>query len=266
MWENKCADWPEQSRLPAPLWAPLPVRRFGCLSLPSLFLFGSNCHPSNKTCNKGAEWIKGNLYNPKIKSKREKWLSGFSKALIMILSICLFICRSGSDCCLGSLVHWVVRFLSVHLDLMPGGPEESSEVWEARRVRGANVGSTNDEGGNSLYQLITVLERSSSSKRIWATPMKHLWSMRPWSPQTIIWRHIRWSVRTNVGLWRHIKNKRMKIASYLENFTLRTFLKQQRLLIQGIKCFPCNLGFLFGFARSVFQQIDLDIGSCEEQM
>lgn len=62
---------------------------------------------------------------------------------------------------------------------MPGGPEESSDDWEARRVRGAKVGSTNDDGGNSLYQPITVLERSSSSKRICATPMKHLWSMRP---------------------------------------------------------------------------------------
>lgn len=61
------------------------------------------------------------------------------------------------------------------------------------------------------------------------------------------------------------KKKRMKIASYLEDFTLRTFLKQQRLLIQRIERLPCNLGFLFGFARSVFQQIDLDVGSCEEQ-
>ncbi len=48
MWENKCTDWPEQSRLPAPLWAPLPVRRFGCLSLPSLFYLGQIVIPATK--------------------------------------------------------------------------------------------------------------------------------------------------------------------------------------------------------------------------
>lgn len=58
----------------------------------------------------------------------------------------------------------------------------------------------------------------------------------------------------------------MKLASYLENFTLRTFLEQQRLLIQRIERLSSNLGFLFGFARTVFQQIDLDVGSWKEQI
>lgn len=57
----------------------------------------------------------------------------------------------------------------------------------------------------------------------------------------------------------------MKLASYLENFTLRTFLEQQRLLIQRIERLSSNLSFLFGFARTVFQQIDLDVGSWKEQ-
>ena len=65
-------------------------------------------------------------------------------------------------------------------DRTPGGPEElSREVWEARLVREASVGSTREEGGNNLYQPITVLDKSSSSNRICATPMKLLWSMRP---------------------------------------------------------------------------------------
>lgn len=63
---------------------------------------------------------------------------------------------------------------------MPGGPGElSSDDWEALRVREARVGSTKEDGGNNLYQPMTVLDKSNSSNRICATPMKLLWSMRP---------------------------------------------------------------------------------------
>lgn len=55
------------------------------------------------------------------------------------------------------------------------GPVElSRDDWEALLVRGAKVGSTRDEGGNSLNQPITILDRSSSSKSICATPIKDL--------------------------------------------------------------------------------------------
>lgn len=80
------------------------------------------------------------------------------------------------------LLCWVMFSLdsTCYYDLMQGGPVElSRDDWEALRVRGVKVGSTSDEGGNNLYQPITTLDRSSSSRRIWATPMKHLWSMRP---------------------------------------------------------------------------------------
>ncbi len=70
--------------------------------------------------------------------------------------------------------------LLVHYDRTPAGAGElSRDDWEARRVREARVGSTREEGGKSLYQPITLLERSSSSSRICATPMKDLWSIRP---------------------------------------------------------------------------------------
>lgn len=48
------------------------------------------------------------------------------------------------------------------------GPVElSRDDWEARRVRRElSVGSTSDDGGNSLYQPMTMLERSSSSSKI----------------------------------------------------------------------------------------------------
>lgn len=46
-------------------------------------------------------------------------------------------------------------------------------------VSGANAGSTNEVAGNSLNQPITMLDRSKSSSRIWAAPMKDLWSIRP---------------------------------------------------------------------------------------
>lgn len=42
----------------------------------------------------------------------------------------------------------------------------SSEDWEALLVSGARVGSTSEEGGKSLYQPITMLDRSSSSNSI----------------------------------------------------------------------------------------------------
>lgn len=45
---------------------------YGAPLLPVLFLSVDLGQISNETCSKGAEWIKGNLYNPKIKSKREK--------------------------------------------------------------------------------------------------------------------------------------------------------------------------------------------------
>lgn len=57
--------------------------------------------------------------------------------------------------------------------------ELSREDWERRRVRGPMLESASEEVGKSLYQPATALERSSSSKMIWAIPMKHLWSMRP---------------------------------------------------------------------------------------
>lgn len=41
------------------------------------------------------------------------------------------------------------------------------------------LGSAREEVGNSLYQPLTVADRSKSSRRIWAIPMKHLWSIRP---------------------------------------------------------------------------------------
>lgn len=68
----------------------------------------------------------------------------------------------------------------VHYNRPPAGVDElSRDVCDARRVIDASVGSTSEEGGNNLYQSITVLERSSSSSRICATPMKDLWSIRP---------------------------------------------------------------------------------------
>lgn len=57
--------------------------------------------------------------------------------------------------------------------------ELSREDWESRRVRGPMLESASEEVGKSLYQPIMVLERSSSSRTIWAIPIKHLWSMRP---------------------------------------------------------------------------------------
>lgn len=57
--------------------------------------------------------------------------------------------------------------------------ELSREDWERRRVRGPMLESAREEVGKSLYQPETALERSSSSRMIWAIPMKHLWSMRP---------------------------------------------------------------------------------------
>lgn len=41
-------------------------------------------------------------------------------------------------------------------------------------MRGAKVGSTREEGGKSLNHPITMLDRSSSSKSICATPIKDL--------------------------------------------------------------------------------------------
>lgn len=55
----------------------------------------------------------------------------------------------------------------------------SSEDWEALLVSGARVGSTNEEGGKSLNQPITMLDRSSSSNSICTAPMNDLWSIRP---------------------------------------------------------------------------------------
>lgn len=74
----------------------------------------------------------------------------------------------------------LVGRLRVYYDRMQGGPDElSRDDWEARRVRGVRVGSTSDDGGNNLYHPITMLDRSSSSSKIWATPIKHLWSILP---------------------------------------------------------------------------------------
>lgn len=52
--------------------------------------------------------------------------------------------------------------------------ELSRDDWEALLVRGAKVGSTREEGGKSLNHPMTILDSSSSSKSIWATPMKDL--------------------------------------------------------------------------------------------
>lgn len=91
--------------------------------------------------------------------------------LIVVFMSLLLAERCVDDCVEPSLVHY---------DRTPGGPEElSSDDCEARRVREASVGSTREDGGNNLYQPITVLDKSSSSNRICATPMKLLWSMRP---------------------------------------------------------------------------------------
>lgn len=57
--------------------------------------------------------------------------------------------------------------------------ELSREDWERRRVSGPILESASEEVGKSLYQPVTMLDRSSSSKTICAIPMKHLWSMRP---------------------------------------------------------------------------------------
>lgn len=57
--------------------------------------------------------------------------------------------------------------------------ELSRDDWERRRARGPMLESASEEVGKSLYQPVTTLERSSSSKTICAIPMKHLWSMRP---------------------------------------------------------------------------------------
>lgn len=65
--------------------------------------------------------------------------------------------------------HWLLqqRYRSAHRYERPKGPDPlSRDVWEALLVKGANVGSTNEEGGKSLNQPITMLDKSSSSKSI----------------------------------------------------------------------------------------------------
>lgn len=57
-----------------------------------------------------------------------------------------------------------------HYDLLPS---------VSLLVSGARAGSTNEVAGNSLNQPITMFDRSRSSNRIWAAPMKDLWSIRP---------------------------------------------------------------------------------------
>lgn len=49
----------------------------------------------------------------------------------------------------------------------PKGPDPlSRDDWDALLVNGAKDGSTNEEGGNSLNQPITRLDKSRSSKSI----------------------------------------------------------------------------------------------------
>lgn len=57
-----------------------------------------------------------------------------------------------------------------HYDLLPS---------VSLLVSGARAGSTREVAGKSLNQPMTMLDRSRSSNRIWADPMKDLWSIRP---------------------------------------------------------------------------------------
>lgn len=51
-------------------------------------------------------------------------------------------------------------------------------------------------------------------------------------------------------------------GGYLKHLALGTLLEEQVLLVEGLQGLACNLGFLFGFACSVIQQVHLDVGSC----
>lgn len=48
---------------------------------------------------------------------------------------------------------------------------------------------------------------------------------------------------------------------YLKHLALRTLIKEQVLLVERLQGLSCNLGFLFGFACTVIQQVHFDIGS-----
>lgn len=54
------------------------------------------------------------------------------------------------------------------------------------------------------------------------------------------------------------------VYRYLKHFALRTFFKEQGLLVERLQGLACNLSFLFGFTCSVFQQVDLDVRSWAE--
>lgn len=51
---------------------------------------------------------------------------------------------------------------------------------------------------------------------------------------------------------------------YLKHLSLWTLVEEQVLLVQRLQGLSCNLGFLFGFTCSVFQQVHLNVGSCPE--
>lgn len=52
-----------------------------------------------------------------------------------------------------------------------------------------------------------------------------------------------------------------QVFAHLQDFPLRTLVKQQRLLVQRVQSFPRNLGFLLGNVRSIIQKIDLHVRS-----
>lgn len=51
-------------------------------------------------------------------------------------------------------------------------------------------------------------------------------------------------------------------SGYLKHLALGTLFEKQVLLVERLQGLACNLGFLFGFACSVIQQVHLDVGGC----
>ena len=127
---------------------------------------------------------------------------------------------------------------------------------------------TNEEVPNSLYQPITMLERSRSSSMIWATPMN------TFLPSTL--QHT--SLSTKVVLWRHQSFKidqEVQVAevlyffspsvisphSDLQDASSVSFMKEKLLLEQWVQGSPGRRGLSLGQALLTTDQVDLDPGS-----
>lgn len=56
----------------------------------------------------------------------------------------------------------------------------------------------------------------------------------------------------------------MSHPAHLQDFALRTFVKQQGLLVGGVQVLLDDFGFLLGHTHAVLQQVDLDVGGWGE--